>query len=169
MDLKDISTNASSHLQEVIGRMLNMTFECSGKDDHGITDLLLPDSQSYLAIHFPIVGDTTGSAFTVFPGESIRHLSECILSQVGKSAAGVEFQELSNILTGSYLTVMSNELNKKIIHSSAKGESLQQLSPENVSDTLTKDMGEGTYTVQTLLENKEKSVTIFFCMTLKEF
>jgi chemotaxis protein CheY-P-specific phosphatase CheC len=167
-DLTSVSQKASSHLQEVLGKMLNMTFTCTSREYEGVSDdLLLPESQSYLAIYFPVQGDTTGSAHTMFTGESIRHISECMLANIGKNIAGIEFQELANILTGSYLTVFSNECDKKIIHASAEGESLSQLSPDDLRETLKKNMASDTTTVQTTLEDAEKGVTIVLCVTVK--
>jgi chemotaxis protein CheY-P-specific phosphatase CheC len=158
----DIAENAASHVQQILATMLGMEFSC--ESSAGADPLLLSTEtgeENVLAVHYPIVGEESGHAYVVFPGTSLRALSEILLSQIGKSATGIEFQELSNILVGSYLTVLSNEWKKRILHSSAEGECLRQVSMGELQTTLQEVAAKGSTTLQAFLRDAEKGITVF--------
>ena len=115
------AVNASEALSKLIDRQVEV--EISKTEVKKVEDLspLIGPEEMVAGIYFPVTGDINGAALLIFPKETAFVLSDLLvkrepgtthkLTELDKSA----LKEMGNIISGNYLTVLTNVLQIKII------------------------------------------------------
>lgn len=118
---KQAALNASSALSKLIDRPVTMNIaKADVKKIEELSPIIDPE-EIVAGIYLPVTGEITGAALLIFPKETAFNLSDLLvkrepgttrkLTELDKSA----LKELGNIVCGSYVTVLSNTLQVKII------------------------------------------------------
>jgi len=115
------AVNASEALSKLIDRQVEV--EISRTEVKKVEDLnpLIGPEEMVAGIYLPVTGDINGAALLIFPKETAFVLSDLLvkrepgtthkLTELDTSA----LKEVGNIISGNYLTVLSNVLQIKII------------------------------------------------------
>jgi len=115
------AVNASDALSKLIDRQVEV--EISRTEVKKVEDLspLIGPEEIVAGIYLPVTGDINGAALLIFPKETAFVLSDLLvkrepgtthkLSELDTSA----LKEVGNIISGNYLTILSNVLQIKII------------------------------------------------------
>ncbi len=118
---KEAADKASDALSKLIDRPVEVGI--SRADVKKVEDLspLIGTEEVVAGIYLPVTGDVNGAAMLIFPKETAFTLSDLLvkrepgstrqLTQLDESA----LKELGNIISGSYLTVLANTLQIKIV------------------------------------------------------
>ena len=112
---------ASRTLSKLIDRPVGIEITKTGVKDVEELSPIIDSEEIVAGIYLPITGDVKGAALLIFPKETAFTLSDLLvrrepgttrkLSELDKSA----LKEVGNIVSGNYFTVLSNNLQVKII------------------------------------------------------
>lgn len=115
------ASNASKALSKLIDRPVGLGI--SKAEVRKIEELspIVGPEEIVAGVYLPVTGDIKGASLLLFPKETAFTLSDLLsrrepgttrkLTQLDESA----LKEVGNIISGNYLTVLSNELQAKII------------------------------------------------------
>lgn len=118
---KAAAENASQALAKLTGKPVSV--EILKAEMRPVTEfgVALEPEALVTAIYLPITGDVRGASLLVFPKEVALNLCDVLLkrpsgttralSELGESA----LKEVGNIIAGSYLTVLANKLQIKLV------------------------------------------------------
>ena len=113
--------NASGALSKLIDRQVKMNITMA--DVRKVEELspVIGPEEIVAGVYLPVTGEITGAALLIFPKESSFSLSDLLVRRepgTTRKLTGLDksaLKELGNIVCGSYLTVLSNALQVKII------------------------------------------------------
>ncbi len=123
--LEQINKEAADKASDALSKLIDRSVEVgiSRADVKKVEDLspLIGTEEVVAGIYLPVTGDIKGAALLIFPKETAFTLSDLLvkrepgstrqLTQLDESA----LKELGNIISGSYLTVLANTLQIKIV------------------------------------------------------
>jgi len=115
------ASNASRALSKLTGREVSIgVSKTEIKKVEELSPIIGPEEVT-AGIYLPVTGDVKGASLLIFPKETAFTLSDLLsrrepgttrkLTQLDESA----LKEVGNIISGNYFTVLSNELQVKII------------------------------------------------------
>ena len=118
---KQAAESASGALSKLIDRPVEVGI--SRADVKKVEDLspLIGAEEVVAGIYLPVTGDIKGAALLIFPKETAFALSDLLVKrEAGTTRKLTELdesalKEVGNIISGSYLTVLSNMLQIKIV------------------------------------------------------
>jgi len=118
---KQAAESASRALSKLIDRPVGVGMSKADIKKIEEFDLLIGQEEVVAGIYLPLTGDVKGAALLIFPKETAFTLSDLLvkresgttrkLTELDESA----LKEVGNIISGSYLTVLSNVLQIKIV------------------------------------------------------
>ncbi len=123
-EISSIATgNAATSLSSMLDRNVDITIpNILIEPLKGIPDLLGGDERAVTVIYFSVTGQISGSILLVFsPSDSFR-LAELLTGQKANQIESLNemgisaLKELGNIITGSYVRVLANELKVKMTY-----------------------------------------------------
>jgi len=123
--LKEVNEQAAVNASEALSKLIDRKVEVEiSKTEVKKVECLSPLiglEEMVAGIYLPVTGDINGAALLIFPKETAFVLSDLLvkrepgtthkLTELDKSA----LKEVGNIISGNYLTVLSNVLQVKII------------------------------------------------------
>lgn len=123
--LQEINQRAASKASEVLSKLIDepVGIGISKAEIRKVEDLspIIDPEEIVAGIYLPVTGEVKGASLLIFPKEAAFTLSDLLsrrepgttrkLTQLDESA----LKEVGNIISGNYFTVLSNELQAKII------------------------------------------------------
>ena len=118
---KKAAANASRALSKLIDKLVTVEIAKVEVQDVEKLSPVIESEEIVAGIYLPITGDVKGATLLIFPRETAFVLSDLLvkrepgttrkLTDLDKSA----LKELGNIVSGTYFTVLSNQLGIKLI------------------------------------------------------
>ena len=118
---KKAAFNASRALSKLIDKPVKVEIAKAEVKDVEKLSPVIEKEEIIAGIYLPVTGDVKGASLLIFPKETAFTLSDLLvkrepgttrkLTDLDKSA----LKELGNIISGNYFTVLSNQLDIKII------------------------------------------------------
>ncbi len=113
--------SASGALSKLVGRQVKMNITMADIRNVGELSPIIAPEEIVAGVYLPVTGEIAGAALLIFPKESAFNLSDLLVRRepgTTRKLTGLDesaLKELGNIVCGSYLTVLSNELQVKTI------------------------------------------------------